>query len=555
MALMGLSYLVFDPMVKYIVLKRLVLRNESDFAELWKNPPITPHFKVYFYNFSNPQEFFDGKAVPNLKEIGPFTYHQKWIKENVQWHNNGTMSYSTRKEFEFKPELSISNQTSANLTLVNVPYVSALYQMRKSNYFTKTAAQWFFDSMGMKPWVEKTPEQFVWGYKEDLLELAKNYLPEAPPLDTFGFFTKKNQSQNLPSYTMYTGEGNPYNLSKISLFNGKASLGIWPGETCNKVQGSDGATFNPYIQEDETLWFFNDQLCRSMPLVFQKEVLSRDLPGYRFVPRQDVFSQDVAKYPDNACFCQDEELCSSIGEGMFAVPKCQFQAPIVLSWPHFLNANDTFRQALNGVTPGVPEKHGFWFDIQPTTGTTLSAKARIQINIVIKQDDSFGYLDKVKKDTIIPLLWFEEGLDELGPDLLDVIGEAVNDPPTYRQYILFMIIGMGMTLSCVVLITLVRFCLNKRARSSRSSSSASEKFAKPSSKASKSITSQFKKGHKANNPSQGSGKFLLESEDTSRHHSRNSSTGSTPPTFVHNSVPDEAAKLLESKLEQSTPKI
>ena len=207
------------------------------------------------------------------------------------------------------------------------------------------------------------------------------------------------------------------------------------------------------------------------------------------------------------------------------------------------------------MTPGVPEKHGFWFDIQPTTGTTLSAKARIQINIVIKQDDSFGYLDKVKKDTIIPLLWFEEGLDELGPDLLDVIGEAVNDPPTYRQYILFMIIGMGMTLSCVVLITLVRFCLNKRARSSRSSSSASEKFAKPSSKASKSITSQFKKGHKANNPSQGSGKFLLESEDTSRHHSRNSSTGSTPPTFVHNSVPDEAAKLLESKLEQSTPKI
>ena len=47
-ALIGLSYLLFDPIVKYVILGRLVLRNESDFADLWKNPPITPHFKVSF---------------------------------------------------------------------------------------------------------------------------------------------------------------------------------------------------------------------------------------------------------------------------------------------------------------------------------------------------------------------------------------------------------------------------------------------------------------------------------------------------------------------------
>ena len=65
-------------------------------------------------------------------------------------------------------------------------------------------------------------------------------------------FLQKNQTENLAQYTMYTGSGNPYNLSKISLFNGKKSLGIWSeeteGATCNKVQGSDGATFNPYVR-------------------------------------------------------------------------------------------------------------------------------------------------------------------------------------------------------------------------------------------------------------------------------------------------------------------
>ena len=142
-----------------------------------------------------------------------------------------------------------------------------------------------FTSMDMKTWASKTPEQFIWGYPDEILELAANYLPDPPGLKSFGFFTQKNQSRNLDAYTMYTGESNPYNLSKISLFNGKDSLGIWPenngksAETCNKIQGSDGATLNPYIDDAETLWFFNDQLCRSLPLVYDKTIKSKGLPG------------------------------------------------------------------------------------------------------------------------------------------------------------------------------------------------------------------------------------------------------------------------------------
>jgi hypothetical protein len=48
-ALLGISYLLFDPLVKHIVLKRLVLRNNSEFAEIWANPPITPHLKVKLF--------------------------------------------------------------------------------------------------------------------------------------------------------------------------------------------------------------------------------------------------------------------------------------------------------------------------------------------------------------------------------------------------------------------------------------------------------------------------------------------------------------------------
>ena len=93
---------------------------------------------------------------------------------------------------------------------------------------------------------------------------------------------------------------------------------------------------------------------------------------------------------------------------------CQFDTPIVLSWPHFLHAEDKYTQGVEGLSPN-PEHHGFWFDIQPITGTTLSAKARIQINMKIKNNELFDAMSRVN-DTLIPILWFEEGIDELGKD-------------------------------------------------------------------------------------------------------------------------------------------
>lgn len=72
-----------------------------------------------------------------------FFYSQKWIKENLAWHDNGTMAYSTRKIFTFIPELSITadgkqlDDRKDNLTVINVPAFSAMHQVRLKSYFEK----------------------------------------------------------------------------------------------------------------------------------------------------------------------------------------------------------------------------------------------------------------------------------------------------------------------------------------------------------------------------------------------------------------------------------
>ena len=53
---------------------------------------------------------------------------------------------------------------------------------------------------------------------------------------------------------------------------------------CNAIQGTDGSTFHPDIKKDETIHIFNRDLCRSLPLVYQKDVIDGNgIPGYRFV--------------------------------------------------------------------------------------------------------------------------------------------------------------------------------------------------------------------------------------------------------------------------------
>ena len=98
-----------------------------------------------------------------------------------------------------------------------------------------------------------------------------------------------SEESQLGEYSMYTGEGDPYRLATIHSYNNKQEMPFWNETRCNKVHGSDGASFNPYIKREDTLWFFNDQLCRALPLVYDRTIDQDGLPGLRFVPREDVF--------------------------------------------------------------------------------------------------------------------------------------------------------------------------------------------------------------------------------------------------------------------------
>ena len=104
-------------------------------------------FQIYFFNLTNPEAVFEGKAKPKLVEVciclavtqmltetlqvGPYTYRQQWLKQNVTWHLNGTISYKTRKVFTFTPSESCPTCSEQdNVTTLNVPAITAYLKVR-----------------------------------------------------------------------------------------------------------------------------------------------------------------------------------------------------------------------------------------------------------------------------------------------------------------------------------------------------------------------------------------------------------------------------------------
>ncbi|KAL0163470.1 hypothetical protein M9458_042866, partial [Cirrhinus mrigala] len=66
--------------------------------------------------------------------------------------------------------------------------------------------------------------------------------------------------------------------------------------------------------------------------------------------------------PDNAGFCVPTGNC--LGSGLLNVSVCKEDAPIIMSSPHFYQADDRFAQAVFGMNPNK-EEHETVIDVNP----------------------------------------------------------------------------------------------------------------------------------------------------------------------------------------------
>lgn len=424
--LAAITAALFPNLINLIMDKELALQEGGRSYKWWQKPPVVPRMQIYIYNVTNADEFLNNGEKPALQELGPYVYMQSWEKTDVKFNENGTVTYKVKKTYVFSEELSIGSEDDL-VVVPNVPMLSATSQSKHAARFLRLAMASIMDILKIKPFVEVSIGQLLWGYEDPLLKLAKDVVPKEHklPYDQFGLLYGKNST--MPDlYTIFTGSGDMSKFGMLNRWNGKDSIGFWTTPECDSVMGTDGSIFPPRITKNTVLKIFDKDLCRTLPLVYQRDVTAAGgIPGYRFSPPTDVFTS-VENLPSQQCFCPAGPPCAP--EGTFNVSLCQYDSPILLTFPHFYLADQALREAVTGISPPEAEKHQLYVDVQPIMGTTMKARARVQINLAVNQVRDIKQVASFP-DIVFPIMWFEDCVDELPEEMRSLIKLAVEVPP------------------------------------------------------------------------------------------------------------------------------
>ncbi|CAG08122.1 unnamed protein product [Tetraodon nigroviridis] len=346
-ALAGAQF--FQTLIHERLKKEITLTEASQVFESWKNPPPPVYMEYYFFNVTNPEEFLaGGKAA--VQQIGPYTYREYRPRENISFLENGTKIYALNpKSFVFVPEKSAGNPEVDIVRTVNIPYVAVMNELSSYAFLLRTLISMYIKSIGVEIFMTRTVHEVLWGFKDPLLTKLHSMKPEVD--EYFGL--------------------------------------MWKVGTCCFC----GHKF-VYGQSIEA---------RSIHLAYVKDVEVKGIQAYRFAPPSDVLMSPKDN-PTNEGFCVPAGDC--LGTGVLKVSVCREGAPIVVSFPHFYQADPMYINAIDGLSPNK-EEHETYLDLQPTTGVPIRACKRAQLNIILKRVQGFPNTRHIN-ETIFPIMFVNE---------------------------------------------------------------------------------------------------------------------------------------------------
>ncbi|KAL0281623.1 UNVERIFIED_CONTAM: hypothetical protein PYX00_002556 [Menopon gallinae] len=400
------------PWLDYLILKHLRLSNGSLSYHYWQRPGVVRLTKVYVFNITNPEGFLENGEKPKLVEVGPFVYREDMEKVNIKFHNNGTVTFQHNKILKFVPELTKSNRDQ-KVTVPNIPLLSLAAQ---GEYIYKAAVLAFrlfrVNAFDTKPFVTVTPEELMFGYEDGIMEKAHKFSAmHLRPPSKMALLIGRNGTLNEVS-TIYTGHTNMTEFGLINRINGLDHLSYWKDSPCNSIKASEGSFFPPrkYTKSD-IVHVYDKDLCRILPLRYRRDVFKHGIKAGYYTPTDDAL-ESADKNKDNKCFCPKYgDYCPP--KGLQNVNPCHFYAPLFLSYPHFYQAEPSLLDDVEGLKP-IREKHETYFKIQDDLGVPLEGFVRVQLNLKVPLTNRISLASKFR-GIILPVMWLEEGIEDLTP--------------------------------------------------------------------------------------------------------------------------------------------
>lgn len=232
---------------------------------------------------------------------------------------------------------------------------------------TKPAREWIFE-----------------GFEHPLLDIGAEFGAGPEGYDRFGWFYNRNGSKTFEGrFNVDTGERDINHLGDIQEWNYMKQSNFFEGE-CGIINGSTGDAWAPHKDLTKSISMFTADLCRPLNLVPGPETKVRGIKGKKFW-LGDWSLGNPDKFPNMECFCpetSDECLASGVAD----VSNCRDGAPAWVSAPHFFMADESFRQAIDGMEPNE-DTDRFMFTLEPTYSIPLDVSGAFQVNLRVKHYD------------------------------------------------------------------------------------------------------------------------------------------------------------------------
>jgi len=291
------------------------------------------------------------------------------------------------------------------------------------------------------------------------------FRPKAEIVDCkcqWGLFRDRNVTLRKPLKIQH-GVADLSKKGWVEEFDSSTSLNWWkPGSECDKVGGQDSSTLPPGWEKTQSMDMFISLMCRRIKLEYEKDTKHQGLTSYRFIPPPNAMgshedTNPSSNNPDNACYCLKEEGFSCFKSGVFNMEPCKrtdalpLGAPIALSYPHFYQADPSFLEAVEGLSPNK-EEHQFYVDVLPEFGFPLAIRPRFQLNAIIRKDVDIDIMSNFADELVLPFLWAQDGFSEPSEDMAAAIQFGL-DAPAKIPYIgggVLLAIGLVMLLTGVL---------------------------------------------------------------------------------------------------------
>uniref|UniRef100_A0A2K5RN53 Platelet glycoprotein 4 n=1 Tax=Cebus imitator TaxID=2715852 RepID=A0A2K5RN53_CEBIM len=399
----GILMPVGDFLIEKTIKKEVVLEEGTLAFKNWVKTGTEVYRQFWIFDVQNPQEVIMNSSNIKVEQRGPYTYRVRYLaKENVtQDPEDNTVSFLQPNGAIFEPSLSVGTEND-NFTVLNLAVAAAahIYQ----NAFVQVVLNSLIKKSKSSMFQTRSLKELLWGYKDPFLSLVPYPVTTTVGL-FYPFFPYYNNTAD-GVYKVFNGKDDISKVAIIDTYKGKRNLSYWESY-CDMVNGTDAASFPPFVEKSQVLQFFSSDICRSIYAVFESEINLKGIPVYRFVLPPKAFASPLQN-PDNHCFCTEKIIsknCTSYG--VLDISKCKEGRPVYISLPHFLHSSPDVSEPIDGLNPNE-EEHRTYLDIEPITGFTLQFAKRLQVNLLVKPSKKIEALKRLKRNYIVPIIWLNE---------------------------------------------------------------------------------------------------------------------------------------------------